>query len=210
MRSCPERSAFSIWGRTVSSKPTMPGKMRSPRSSLRMRFWRISVLTERGAYPLCRSSPTVLGLVMPRLTMRRGPLPVNARFARGQEVAQQEDVQVHEEELVPGDGGLEGLARICRAWAGARERAGRLGKVHGAHHELRRDLASRPVLAVAVGQRDGEEVVDEAVGSSRLLTSRGATALGCACAARAAAGDPARRRHPRRTSRFQESSRKWS
>src|SRR5262245_19559476 len=30
-----------------------------------MRFWRISVLTERGVYPLCRSSPTVLGLAMP-------------------------------------------------------------------------------------------------------------------------------------------------
>src|SRR3970040_769500 len=140
----------------------MPGKSWAPALSRATRLSRSSCLTDFDLYPLARSSPTVPGLVTRPLCREAGGLSI-ARLARGQKIAQQEDVQVHEQELVPRDGGLEGLARVGEL-VPEHTRDGRLGQAHGAHHELGRDLASRPVLAVAMGERDGEEVVDEAVG----------------------------------------------
>src|ERR1700682_2514397 len=140
----------------------MPWKSGAPALSRLTRLSRSSCLTDFEVYPLVRSSPTVPGLVT-RTLCREGRGLSIASLARGQEVAEQEDVQVHEEELVPGDDSLEGLARVGHLLA-EHARDGRLGEAHGAHHELGRDLASWPVLAVAVGQRDGEEVVDKAVG----------------------------------------------
>src|ERR1700675_725054 len=140
----------------------MPGKSWAPALSRATRLSRSSCLTDFDLYPLARSSPTVPGLITRPLCREARGVSI-ARLTRGQEVAQQQDVQVHEEELVPGNGGIEGLARIAEL-APEHTRDGRLRQAHGAHHELGRDLASRPVFAVAVGERDGEEVVDEAVG----------------------------------------------
>src|SRR5438552_838196 len=80
----------------------------------------------------------------------------------GQHVAQQQHVELDEEDLVPRGGRLERLARIAQLgleYAGQRG----LGQAHRADHELRRDLAAGAVLAMAVGERHAEEVVDEAL-----------------------------------------------
>ena len=53
--------ARSTSGTTVSSKPTMPGRLGSPRPSRASRLARISALTGRKAAPLSRSSPSVVG-----------------------------------------------------------------------------------------------------------------------------------------------------
>ena len=49
--SCPASSARSSCGPTVSSKPTMPGKVGCPDFSRRMTLARISSLTVRASYP---------------------------------------------------------------------------------------------------------------------------------------------------------------
>src|SRR6184192_1316344 len=59
--SWPDRMAFSIWGMTDPSKPMMPGKSSSPALILRIRFLRISCLTGRTRYSLCRSWARVVG-----------------------------------------------------------------------------------------------------------------------------------------------------
>src|SRR4051812_39521457 len=64
-RSCPARIAFSTDGRTVSSKPTTPGKIASPSPSRVRRLDRSSSLTVRLRQPEARSSPRVFG----RLTL---------------------------------------------------------------------------------------------------------------------------------------------
>ena len=60
-RSWPARIAFSMAGRTVSSKPTIPGKTATPSPSRARRFARSSCLTVRGRQPEARSSPRVIG-----------------------------------------------------------------------------------------------------------------------------------------------------
>src|ERR1700687_5040466 len=106
----------------------MPGKSGAPALSRLTRLSRSSCLTDFAVYPLSRSSPTVPGLVT-RTLCREGRGLSIARPARGQGVAQQADVQVHEEELVPGDGGPEGLARVGHLLA-EHARDGRLGEAH--------------------------------------------------------------------------------
>ena len=59
-RSWPARIAFSMAGRTVSSKPTIPGKTATPSPSRARRFARSSCLTVRGRQPEARSSPRVI------------------------------------------------------------------------------------------------------------------------------------------------------
>src|SRR5207247_5556948 len=59
--SCPDRMAFSIWGMTDPSKPMMPGNSSSPDLILRIMFLRISCLTGRTRYSLCRSWARVVG-----------------------------------------------------------------------------------------------------------------------------------------------------
>src|SRR3972149_17562 len=132
----------------------MPGKSWAPALRRATRLSRSSCLTDFDLYPLARSSPTVPALVTRSLCREAGGLSI-ARLPRGQGGAQKEDVQGHEQELVPRDGGLEGLARIPEL-VPEHVRDGSLGQAHGAHHELRRDLASRPVLPVAVGGGEGE------------------------------------------------------
>src|SRR6266849_6385239 len=85
-----------------------------------------------------------------------------AAARRRQHVAEQQDVELDEEDLVPRGGRLEGLARITQLGL---EDAGQRGlrQAHRADHELRRDLAAGAVLAMAVRERDAEEVVDEAL-----------------------------------------------
>src|SRR5215468_6342429 len=131
----------------------MPGKRGA--SALR-RVTRLSLsscLTDLLVYPLARSSPTVLGLVT-RTLCREVPNLSIAGLARTQEVA--------EKEHVPRCHGLQRLARVSDlVGEHGGERA--LGQAHGTHHELRGNLAARPVLAVAVGEGHGEAVVHEAV-----------------------------------------------
>ena len=57
---CPDNNARSVSGITVSSYPRMPGKGFSFACILRIRFSRISSLTERDLYPAFFSSPSVL------------------------------------------------------------------------------------------------------------------------------------------------------
>src|SRR5436190_17937971 len=120
----------------------MPGKSSAPALSRLTRLSRSSCLTDFDVYPLARSSPTVPGLVtrpLCRVTRDlsiapRGqvlhydiwlvwvvviePQSLKCRNARPdpqlgrQEVAQEKDIEVHEEELVPRDRGLEGFARV--------------------------------------------------------------------------------------------------
>src|SRR6266545_5256951 len=136
----------------------MPGNSTAPALRRVTRLLRSSCLTDIDLYPLARSSPTVPGLVTrPLCRVIRG-----LSIERRQEVAEEQDVQVHEQQLVPRNRGLERLARIGEL-AAEHARDGRLRQAHGAHHEFGRDLASWPVLAVAVGERDREQVVDEAV-----------------------------------------------
>ena len=59
--SCPARMAFSIWGTTESSKPSMPEKSGLSFLILAIRFRRISSFTVATRYPEARSSPTFLG-----------------------------------------------------------------------------------------------------------------------------------------------------
>src|SRR5256712_4077425 len=59
---CPASTAFSISGMTVSSKPMMPGRMRSPRPRRARRFFRISSRTGSTRYPAALSSPNVRDL----------------------------------------------------------------------------------------------------------------------------------------------------
>src|SRR6266581_8294798 len=139
----------------------MPGKSSAPALRRTIRLSRSSCLTDFDLYPLVRSSPTVPGLVTRPLCRVTRDLSI-ARLARRPEVAQEEDIEVHEEELVPRDRGLEGLARVSELGP-EHARDGRLRQAHGAHHELRRDLAPWSVLAVAVRERDREEVINEAV-----------------------------------------------
>src|SRR2546425_12096720 len=54
--------AFSIWGRTVFSYPTIPGKRTSPRSIMPTRFRLISCFTVSGTYPLTLRFLTDSGL----------------------------------------------------------------------------------------------------------------------------------------------------
>src|SRR3954452_4747537 len=51
----------------------MPGKISPPAAILRIRFARISSLTERGRYPDALSSPTVVGLDMPAPVWAKRP-----------------------------------------------------------------------------------------------------------------------------------------
>jgi hypothetical protein len=67
---------------------------------------------------------------------------------------------MHEQQLVPGGGGAQGLARIGDLGL-EQGRQRRLGEAHGADHEVRRDLAPGTMLTVTVGERDTEKVVDE-------------------------------------------------
>ena len=53
--------ARSTSGTTVSSKPTMPGRLGSPRPRRASRLARISALTGRKVAPLARSAPRVVG-----------------------------------------------------------------------------------------------------------------------------------------------------
>src|SRR5215472_7478516 len=144
----------------------MPGKRGA--SALR-RVTRLSLsscLTDLLVCPLARSSPTVLGLVT-RTLCREAPDVSIAGLARRQEIAEQKHAELDEEELVPRRHRLQRLARIGDLVAeDGGERA--LGQAHGAHHELRGNLAARPVLAVAVGERHGEAVIDEAVSDGHL------------------------------------------
>src|SRR3970040_1951457 len=122
----------------------MPGKSWAPALRRATRLSRSSCLTDLDLSPLARSSPTVPALVTRSLCREAGGLSI-ARLARGQEVAQKGDVQVHEQELVPRDRGLEGLARIPEL-VPEHVRDGGLGQAHGAHHALGRGLASRTVI----------------------------------------------------------------
>src|SRR5215831_13332487 len=144
----------------------MPGKRGA--SALR-RVTRLSLsscLTDLLVYPLARSSPTVLGLVT-RTLCREAPDVSIAGPARRQKVAEQKHAELDEEELVPRRHRLQRLARIGDLVPeDGGERA--LGQAHGAHHELRGNLAARPVFAVAVGERHGEAVIDEAVSDGHL------------------------------------------
>src|SRR5215831_15894081 len=136
----------------------MPGKRGA--SALR-RVTRLSLsscLTDLLVYPLARSSPTVLGLVT-RTLCREAPDVSIAGLARRQEIAEQKHAQLDEEEFVPRRHRVQRLARIGDfVDEDGGERA--LGQAHGAYHELRGNLATRPVLAVAV--------VDEAMGDGHL------------------------------------------
>src|SRR3989442_8653983 len=137
----------------------MPGKSSAPALSRLTRLSRSSCLTDFDLYPLARSSPTVPGLVTRSLCREAGGLSIarrgqvlhyyiwlvwvvvvepqslkcrNARpdpQLRRQAVAQEEDVEVYEEELVPRDRGLEGVARVGELGA-EHARDGRLGQAH--------------------------------------------------------------------------------
>src|SRR5215471_15737580 len=144
----------------------MPGKRGA--SALR-RVTRLSLsscLTDLLVYPLARSSPTVLGLVT-RTLCREAPDVSIAGVARRQEIAEQKHAQLDEEEFVPRRRRFQRFARIGDLVdEDGGERA--LGQAHSAHHELRGNLATRSVLAVAVGEGHGEAVVDEAMGDGHL------------------------------------------
>src|SRR5215471_12619695 len=164
--SCPERSAFSTWGRTESSYPMMPGKSGTPALRRVTRLSLSSCLTDLPVYPLARSSPTVLGLVT-RTLCRDVPNLSIATASRRQQVTEEEHAELDEKEFVPRRHGLQRLARVGDlVGEDGGERA--LGQAHGAHHELRGNLAPRPVFAMAVGERYGEAVVHEAVGDGHL------------------------------------------
>src|SRR5215467_6657950 len=135
----------------------MPGKSGAPALRRVTRLSRSSCLTDLLVYPLARSSPTVLGLVTRTLCREVCGLSI-AVASRRQQVAEEEHAELDEEELVPRRHCGERLARVGDLVG---ERA--LGQAHGAHHELRGNLAARPVLAVAVGEGHGEAVVHEAV-----------------------------------------------
>src|SRR3954452_10688972 len=60
-RSWPAMSARSTSGSTVSSNPTIPGRLGSPRPSRASRLSRISAFTGRNIAPPARSSPRVRG-----------------------------------------------------------------------------------------------------------------------------------------------------
>src|SRR5499425_2586695 len=88
-------------------------------------------------------------------------------LARRQEVAEEEHAELDEKEFVPRRHCCERLARVGDlVGEHGSERA--LGQAHGAYHELRGNLAARPVLAVAMGEGHGEAVVDEAMGDGHL------------------------------------------
>src|SRR5262245_33460392 len=144
----------------------MPGKNGAPALSRATRLSRSSCLTDLPSYPLARSSPTVPGLVTRTLCREGSGLSI-ASLARGQQISQEEHAQLDHEQLVPRGGGLERLARVGeRALEHTRERT--LGQAHRAHHELRGNLAAGAILAMAVGQRNGQAVVHEAVGDGDL------------------------------------------
>src|SRR5215831_2170047 len=140
----------------------MPGKSGAPALRRVTRLSLSSCLTDLLVYPLARSSPTVLGLVT-RTLCREVPNLSIAGLARRQEVAEKEHTELDEKEFVPRCHGFQRLARVSDlVGEHGGERA--LGQAHGTHHELRGNLAARPVLAVAVGEGHGEAVVHEAVG----------------------------------------------
>src|SRR5215831_3001639 len=140
----------------------MPGKSGAPALRRVTRLSLSSCLTDLLVYPLARSSPTVLGLVT-RTLCREVPNLSIAGLARRQEVAEKEHTELDEKEFVPRCHGFQRVARVGDlVGEHGGERA--LGQAHGTHHELRGNLAARPVLAVAVGEGHGEAVVHEAVG----------------------------------------------
>src|SRR5215510_3352370 len=166
----------------------MPGKSGAPALRRVTRLSLSSCLTDLLVYPLARSSPTVLGLVT-RTLCREVPYLSIAGLARRQEVAEQKHAELDEEELVPRRHRFQRLPRIGDLVAeDGGERA--LGQAHGAHHELRGNLAARPVLAVAVGEGHGEAVVDEAVGDGHFgrLTQPATEAVPASLDARAIRG----------------------
>src|SRR6188474_3497248 len=92
-----------------------------------------------------------------------GSLP-RGSGARGgrQHVADQQDVQVDQHELVPGRRGVQRLARIGElGLEDSRQR--RLGEAHGTDHELGGNLAAGALAAVAVGERHAEDIVGGAL-----------------------------------------------
>src|SRR5262245_37932896 len=126
----------------------MPGKSGAPAFSRVTRLSRSSCLTDLLLYPLARSSPTVPGLVTRTLCRAGSGLSI-ASLARREEIAQQEDAQLNEQELVPGRGCLERVPRVAElVFEDAGERA--LGQAHCSHHEFGWDLAAGAVLAMAV------------------------------------------------------------
>ena len=60
MMSCPARTAFSSWGRTVSSKPSTPVTSGSPAAIRADALRRISSATLTGAQPAWRRAPSVV------------------------------------------------------------------------------------------------------------------------------------------------------
>src|SRR5499425_174051 len=84
-------------------------------------------------------------------------------LARRQEVAEEEHAELDEQEFVPRRHCGERLARVGNL-VGEHGSERTLGQAHGAYHELRGNLATRPVLAVAMGEGHGEAVVHESVG----------------------------------------------
>src|SRR5262245_14818394 len=144
----------------------MPGKRGAPALRRVTRLSLSSCLTDLLVYPLARSSPTVLGLVTRTLCREASDLSI-AGLARRQEVAEQKHAELDEEELVPRRHRLQRLARIGDlVGQDGGERA--LGQAHSTHHELRGNLAARPVLSMAVGERHGQAVVDETVSDGDL------------------------------------------
>src|SRR5262245_21726684 len=144
----------------------MPGKSGAPALRRVTRLSLSSCLTDLLVYPLARSSPIVLGLVT-RTLCREVPDLSIAAASRRQQITEEEHAELYEKEFVPRRHCCERLARVGDlVGEDGGERA--LGQTHGAHHELRGNLAARPVLAVAVGERHGEAVIHEAVGDGYL------------------------------------------
>src|SRR3954470_1877707 len=101
--SWPASSARSTSGTTVSSKPTMPGRLGSPAARRLIRLWRISVLTERCTWPDARSSPSVA--IRGWVTVRRYVGRATCRH-RNCWAGHEAQVLVHpDEHLVVGRGG---------------------------------------------------------------------------------------------------------
>src|SRR5262250_176186 len=140
----------------------MPGKSGAPALRRVTRLSLSSCLTDLLVYPLARSSPTVLGLVTRTLCREVPNLSIAGR-ARRQEVAEEEHAELDEQEFVPRRHCGERLARVGNL-VGEHGSERTLGQAHGAYHELRGNLATRPVLAVAMGEGHGEAVVHESVG----------------------------------------------
>ena len=128
------------------------------------------------------SSPTSAGESLARRSVAGGGR---------QQVADQQDVQVHQHELVPRRRGVECLARVgelgledsCQC---------RLGQAHRTDHELGGNLAAGAGSAMAVGDGHAEDIVRRPPRASRSPPTREATGRGCASAARCAPGQASR------------------